>query len=66
MILIIDEATSSIDTRTEQIIQKGLGKLMLGRTSLIIAHRLRSVRSADKIMVLENGEIMNGAHMKNC
>ncbi|MEI9959191.1 MAG: hypothetical protein WDM90_23415 [Ferruginibacter sp.] len=57
-ILILDEATSSIDTRTEQIIQKGMDQLMQGRTSFVIAHRLSTVRNADAIMVLENGEII--------
>jgi ATP-binding cassette subfamily B multidrug efflux pump len=57
-ILILDEATSSIDTRTEQIIQKGMDQLMQGRTSFVIAHRLSTVRNADEIMVLENGEII--------
>lgn len=62
-ILILDEATSSIDTRTEQIIQKGMDQLMQGRTSLVIAHRLSTVRNADEIMVLENGEIIErGTH----
>jgi len=62
-ILILDEATSSIDTRTEQIIQKGVDQLMQGRTSVVIAHRLSTVRNADEIMVLENGEIIErGTH----
>jgi ATP-binding cassette subfamily B protein len=57
-ILILDEATSSIDTRTEEIIQKGMDQLMQGRTSFVIAHRLSTVRNADEIMVLEHGEII--------
>ena len=62
-ILILDEATSSIDTRTEEIIQRGMDRLMCGRTSLVIAHRLSTVRNADEIMVLDNGEIIErGAH----
>jgi len=62
-ILILDEATSSIDTRTEQIIQKGMDQLMQGRTSFVIAHRLSTVRNADEILVLENGEIIErGTH----
>jgi ATP-binding cassette subfamily B protein len=62
-ILILDEATSSIDTRTEQIIQKGMDQLMQGRTSFVIAHRLSTVRNADEILVLENGEIVErGSH----
>ena len=62
-ILILDEATSSIDTRTEQIIQKGMDQLMSGRTSFIVAHRLSTVRNADEILVLETGEIVeSGSH----
>lgn len=62
-ILILDEATSSIDTRTEQIIQKGMDQLMKNRTSFVIAHRLSTVRNADEILVLENGEIIErGSH----
>jgi ATP-binding cassette subfamily B protein len=62
-ILILDEATSSIDTRTEQIIQKGMDQLMQGRTSFVIAHRLSTVRNADEILVMENGEIVErGSH----
>jgi len=62
-ILILDEATSSIDTRTEVIIQKGMDALMKGRTSFVIAHRLSTVRNADEIMVLEQGEIIErGSH----
>ena len=57
-ILILDEATSSIDTRTEQIIQKGLDQLMQGRTSFVIAHRLTTVHNADEILVMEHGEII--------
>ena len=57
-ILVLDEATSSIDTRTEEIIQQGMDQLMKGRTSFVIAHRLSTVRNADIIMVLENGEIV--------
>lgn len=57
-ILLLDEATSNIDTRSEILIQRGLDQLMEGRTSLIIAHRLSTVRNADVIMVLEKGEII--------
>ena len=64
-ILILDEATSSIDTRTEQIIQKGIDHLMQGRTSLVIAHRLSTIRNADEIMVLENGEIIERGNHEN-
>ncbi len=63
-ILILDEATSSIDTRTEQIIQAGIDRLMQGRTSFVIAHRLSTVRNADEILVLEDGEIIErGNHV---
>ena len=64
-ILILDEATSSIDTRTEQIIQKGMDQLMQGRTSFVIAHRLSTVRNADEILVLENGEIIERGNHEN-
>ena len=61
--LILDEATSSIDTRTERIVQDGMDKLMKGRTSFVIAHRLSTVRNADCIMVLEQGRIIErGTH----
>ena len=57
-VLILDEATSSIDTRTEQLVQRGMDALMSGRTSFVIAHRLSTVRDADCIMVLEKGRII--------
>ena len=62
-ILILDEATSSVDTRTEKLISEGMDKLMKGRTTLVIAHRLSTVRDADAIMVLEGGVIIErGSH----
>ena len=57
-ILILDEATSSIDTRTEQRIQAALRRLLRGRTSIVIAHRLSTIRNADLILVIESGEIV--------
>ncbi len=57
-ILILDEATSSVDTRTEILIQKGMEKLMEGRTSFIIAHRLSTIRNADIILVMKDGDIV--------
>ena len=57
-VLILDEATSNIDTRTEDLIEKGMDRLMEGRTVFVIAHRLSTVRNADAIMVLENGRII--------
>ena len=57
-VLILDEATSSIDTRTEKIVQDGMDKLMQGRTTFVIAHRLSTIRNADKILVLEQGRIV--------
>ena len=62
-VLIMDEATSSIDTRTEAIVQKGMDALMAGRTVFVIAHRLSTVQNSDVIMVLEQGEIIErGSH----
>ncbi len=62
-VLILDEATSSIDTRTEKLIEKGMDKLMEGRTVFVIAHRLSTVRNSHAIMVLEHGEIIErGSH----
>jgi len=57
-VMILDEATSSIDTRTEAIVQKGMDKLMEGRTVFVIAHRLSTIMDADVIMVLEHGRII--------
>jgi len=62
-ILILDEATSSVDTRTEQLIQKAMDNLMHGRTSFIIAHRLSTIRHADLILVMDGGDIVEqGSH----
>ena len=62
-VLILDEATSSIDTRTETLVQKGMDKLMQGRTTFVIAHRLSTVRNADQIIVLDHGRIIEqGTH----
>lgn len=62
-VLILDEATSSVDTRTEKLIQKGIDSIMAGRTTLVIAHRLSTVRNADYIMVLDKGRIIErGKH----
>jgi len=62
-VLILDEATSSIDTRTERLVQDGMDKLMKGRTTFVIAHRLSTVKNSDCIMVLERGRIIErGTH----
>ena len=64
-ILILDEATSSIDTRTEIEIQKGLNRLTEGRTSFVIAHRLKTIENADRILVIDQGEIIeSGTHQE--
>ena len=57
-VLILDEATSSIDTRTEKIVQDGMDKLMHGRTTFVIAHRLSTIQNSDCIMVMEQGRII--------
>ena len=62
-VMILDEATSSIDTRTEAIVQRGMDALMTGRTVFVIAHRLSTVKNADAIMVLDHGRIIErGTH----
>ena len=64
-VMILDEATSSIDTRTEALVQSGMDKLMEGRTVFVIAHRLSTVKNADVIMVLDHGRIIErGNHAK--
>jgi ABC-type multidrug transport system fused ATPase/permease subunit len=62
-ILILDEATSNVDVRTERIIERGLERLLLGRTAIVIAHRLSTIRRAGRIVVLEQGKIVEtGTH----
>ena len=64
-VLILDEATSSIDSRTEKIVQDGMDKLMEGRTVFVIAHRLSTIRNSDVIMVMDQGKIIErGNHEK--
>jgi ABC-type multidrug transport system fused ATPase/permease subunit len=62
-LLILDEATSNVDTRTEKLIQEGLNRLMEGKTSFVIAHRLSTIRDSAKILVVNGGEIVEqGPH----
>jgi ABC-type multidrug transport system fused ATPase/permease subunit len=64
-ILILDEATSSVDTQTEQIIQQALATLLKGRTSFVIAHRLSTITNASKIVVIHDGKIVEqGTHLE--
>ena len=64
-LLILDEATSNVDTRTEILIQKAMDKLMRGRTCFVIAHRLSTIVNADRILVINNGDIVEqGTHQE--
>ena len=61
--LILDEATSNVDTRTEVLIQEAMDRLMAGRTSFVVAHRLSTIRNADVILVMEQGDVVeSGTH----
>ena len=61
-ILILDEATSSVDNETEAAIQRSLDRIVIGRTTIVIAHRLSTVRNADMIYVLQNGQLLESGH----
>lgn len=61
--MILDEATSALDTESERVVQEALDRLMVGRTSFVIAHRLSTIKNADRIMVLEKGQLVEqGTH----
>ena len=62
----LDEATSSVDTRTEQLIQKAMNNLMKGRTSFVIAHRLSTIKDADLILVMKDGDIIEQGDHRPC
>ena len=64
-VMILDEATSSIDTRTERLVQKGMEQLMAGRTVFVIAHRLSTIQNSEAIMVLDHGEIIERGNHKD-
>jgi ATP-binding cassette subfamily B protein len=61
-LLILDEATSSVDTRTERIVQDAMNKLTKGRTSFVIAHRLSTIKNADSILVMKDGDIIESGN----
>ena len=61
-LLILDEATSSVDTRTEQLVQQAMDKLTQGRTSFVIAHRLSTIKNADLILVLRDGDVVESGN----
>jgi ATP-binding cassette subfamily B protein len=64
-LLILDEATSSVDTRTEILIQRAITRLLKGRTSFVIAHRLSTIRNADQLLILRDGKIIERATRKD-